>query len=317
MKRLIDAFLKYGNGPISRIVQRVVMRGKLNYVKLSEGKPENYVRVRRGFEKMVADLNRPVAGFTHTPAEINGVKCEWVVPSNCDQDKVFVYFHGGGYHFGSLNTTRSIVAQLTLQTKTKGLMVEYRKAPEHQYPAPIEDAVAVYKFLLETESIDPKKIAFGGDSAGGGVAMGTLLFLRDNKIPLPACAVLLSPWVDHTGRSPTISKNDAIDPMLPAVKLPIYSKSYLGTNALDAPYASPIHHNLAGLPPLCIQVGEYEILLNDSMALAERAKADGVEAELEVFPGMFHVFQLFHKVLYTAQLANAKLATFIVNRMSS
>jgi monoterpene epsilon-lactone hydrolase len=296
------AILKVGNSFIANRVKAFINRGKLQYVRLTKDQPvENFVRVRRGFEKAVRVYNRPEPGFTCLPIDIQGTKCEWVVPKDSDPSKVLLYFHGGGYHFGSIETTRSIVSQLTKQSKIRGLMVEYRKAPEDRYPAPIHDAAKIYNFLLKHEQIKPHSIAFGGDSAGGGITMGTLLYLKDNNAPMPGCAVLLSPWVDHTGTSPTLKSKEHLDPLLPSVKMAIYSASYMGSEPLDSKYASPIFHDLSGLPPLCIHVGEDEILLNDSTALAAKAQKDGVEGvELEIFPNMFHVFHMFHRLIHTA-----------------
>ncbi len=147
---------------------------------------------RRGFEKIAGRFNKGLAGFTYTPATVAGMKSEWILPDGADPTKILLYFHGGGYATGSINTHRALVSQIAKNAAIKALIIEYRLAPEFKYPAPVEDAVSAYKWLLE-EGYSSEQIAFGGDSAGGGLAICTLLFLRDNHVALPNCAIALSP----------------------------------------------------------------------------------------------------------------------------
>jgi acetyl esterase/lipase len=270
---------------------------------------ENLLRARRGFEK-VGRFNKPLKGFTYTTTTINGIKSEWVTPNGADESKVLLYFHGGGYATGSINTHRALVSQIVKSAGIKALIIEYRLAPEHKYPAPIEDAAGVYKWLLEN-GYPYNHIAFGGDSAGGGVTIGTLLYLRDNNLPLPNCAIAMSPWLDLTMSGESFHTKKEIDPMLIAAGLPVWRNHYLGDIDPKSPYASPIFHSLQGLPPVYIQVGEEEVLLDDSTRFAQKAKADGVDISLDVYPKKFHVFNGFWRILPKAREANRKLGEYL------
>ncbi len=271
---------------------------------------------RRAFEKIAGKFNKPLKGFVYLPATVAGMKCEWVIPNACDESKVLLYFHGGGYATGSINTHRALVSQIARNAGVKALIIEYRLSPENKYPAAIEDAAAAYEYLL-SEKYLPSQIAFGGDSAGGGIVIGTLLYLRDKNIALPKCAIALSPWLDHTLSGNSYHKNKELDPMLVAEGFPIWSKSYIGEAAPDSIYASPIFHDLKGLPPICIQVGEEEMLLDDSKRFEEKAKSDGVDVMLEIYSKKFHVFNAFWLVLPRAREANLKLGNFIRQHLGS
>ncbi|MCS6818776.1 MAG: alpha/beta hydrolase, partial [Chitinophagales bacterium] len=235
---------------------------------------------------------------------------------NLRQDKVILYFHGGGYAVGGIETHRALCTQLCKYSGAKVLIIEYRLAPEHHYPAPIEDAVSVFKWLLG-QGYTSQDICFAGDSAGGGITISALAYLRDNNLPLPACAVVFSPWLDHTfsGKSYTTKRDK--DPMLVYEAFPIWSKAYLGEAPPDAPYASPIFHSLSGLPPILIQVGEDEMLLDDSVRLAEKAQQEGVQVELQIFKGHFHVFNAFWKILPSARKANQLAGLYIARHLQT
>lgn len=291
------------------LVKRLLRRIKNN------AQYDNIEYARRGFERIVGKFNKPLSGFTYTPATIAGIKSEWVIPDGGDDKKVLLYFHGGGYATGSINTHRALVSQIVWHAGIKALIINYRLAPEHKYPAPIEDAVAVYQWLLQNGYTNTQ-IAFGGDSAGGGVTLGTLLYLKDNKLPLPKCAVALSPWTDQTLSGESYRTKHDEDPMLVAVAFPIWSKNYMGDADHTAPYASPIFHNLSGLPPTYIQVGEEEMLLDDSKRYYEKAKADGSDVRMEVFPKKFHVFNAFWRILPKAREANKKLGYFLKEQLA-
>ena len=293
------------------VIKKFLTASKKKYLQLSAGKPENFLRVRRGFEKLTTKFNLKNADFDYKAIHIDGLEVELISPKGKHLSSVLVYFPGGGYHFGSIKSARAIATLLSSQSGTSALVVDYRKSPEFKYPAPIEDAAKAYEYLRHEMKIPPENICFAGDSAGGGVAVGSLLYLRDHNIPLPSCAVLISPWVDHTGTSSSFLSKDEVDPMLPGSRMHLYSKSYLGDAPLDSIYASPIFHNLHGLPPMKIQVGDDEVLRDDSVHLAARAKQDGVSIELEIFPKHFHVFNLFFKVLPSARKANLAMADFI------
>lgn len=269
----------------------------------------NLLFARRGFEH-VGRFNKPLKGFTYTPATINGIKSEWVTPNGADESKVLLYFHGGGYATGSINTHRALVSQIVKSAGIKALIIEYRLSPEDKYPAPIEDAASVYKWLLEN-GYSYERVAFGGDSAGGGVTIGTLLYLRDNNLPLPNCAIAMSPWLDHTMSGESYKTKSEIDPMLVAEGFPVWSSHYLGGADPKSAYASPIFQNLKGLPPIYIQVGDEEMLLDDSLRFGQKAKADGADVQVEVYPKKFHVFNGFWRILPKAREANRKLGEYL------
>ncbi len=271
---------------------------------------DNLPRARRAFERGVGKLNKPFGGFTYTTVDINGISAEFIKAPNSAPDKILLYFHGGGYAVGSTNTHRALSSQLARVSGTTVLSVNYRLAPEDKYPAAIHDGAAVYQWLLKND-YKAKHIAIAGDSAGGGVTFGTLAYLRDNHIEMPACAVGFSPWGDLSMSGPSYQTNKDIDCMLILEAFPIWAKAYLGDADPLSPYASPIFHSMAGFPPILIQVGSEEMLLDDSRSLAARAKSDGVEVELEVYPKMFHVFNAFFRALSEASRANRKVGRFI------
>lgn len=277
---------------------------------------DNIEYARRGFEKIVSKFNKPMRGFTYTPDNIAGIKSEWVLPQGADDKKLLLYFHGGGYATGSINTHRALVSQIVKHAGIKALIINYRLAPENKYPAPIEDAVAVYQWLLQN-GYNANQIAFGGDSAGGGVTLGTLLYLKDHNIPLPKCAIALSPWTDQTLSGESYRTKHDEDPMLVAAAFPLWSKNYMGDADPASPYASPIFHSLSGLPPVYIQVGEEEMLLDDSKRYYERAKADGVNVQMDIYPKKFHVFNAFWRVLPKAREANKKLGDFLKEQLNT
>jgi epsilon-lactone hydrolase len=274
----------------------------------------NIPRARAGFEKAVGKFNTHMSGFAYQEILIGNMKCEWITPNVCDPTKVLLYFHGGGYATGSVNTHRALVSKLAEHAHTKALVIEYRLAPENKYPAPIQDAHIAYEWLLQN-GYKPENIAFGGDSAGGGVTIGTLYYLRDNKVALPKCAIAISPWLDLTLSGESYHHKKDHDPMLVHEAFPIWVANYLGSADPTAPYASPVFHQPTGLPPIYIQVGEEEMLLDDSIRFAEKCKAAGVSIKLEVYPKKFHVFNAFWRVLPKAREANKKLGEFIKEQL--
>jgi monoterpene epsilon-lactone hydrolase len=268
------------------------------------------VRARKGFEKLVGKWNKPLKGFTYVAEDADGVPSEWIFPDNCDKTKVLLYFHGGGYFVGSYNTHRGLVSKLAQLAGISALSINYRLAPEHAYPAAIEDCAKVYEWLLGKNFL-ANQICFGGDSAGGGCVIGTLAYLRDKNIALPKCAIALSPWLDHTFSGHSFPVKDEVDPMLLADGFPTVRDYYMQGMDPKSPYASPIFHSLEKLPPVYVQVGEHELLESDSTRFAEKAKADGVNVRLEVYPKMFHVFNAFWSILPKAREANKKLGEFM------
>jgi acetyl esterase/lipase len=220
--------------------------------------------------------------------ELGGVSAEWVVLRGGHTDSVILYLHGGAYSLGSPRSHRPLTADLAEASSARVLAVEYRLAPEHTCPAPIEDVVAVWRALLE--QVPASRVVFAGDSAGGGLALAAMFAVRDAGLPLPAGAVLLSPWTDLGDDDP--ARNSDAD-YVRVSKLAELGAQYAGGLDLVDPRVSPIYGELSGLPPLHVVAGGAETLLGDSVRLADRAQQAGVEITLEVEPGEVHVFPYF------------------------
>jgi acetyl esterase/lipase len=269
-------------------------------------------QLRAGMEKVAERVSSDV----HCEPTIAGnVKAEWVVPPGADAERVLLYFHGGGYVMGSINTHRAMVARMARAAGARALLLDYRLAPEHPFPAAVEDATAAYKWLL-AEGCEPRKTALAGDSAGGGLTLSTLLALRDARMPLPGCAVPISPWTDVEGTGASVKTKAASDPMVREADLLRYGALYGKNTDLRNPLISPLYGDYRGLPSLLIQVGEAEILFDDSMRVAERAKQAGVQVDLEVWDEMVHVWHVFAKLLPEAQQAIEKMGAFVIAHTS-
>jgi len=227
-----------------------------------------------------------------------------------DPSNVILYFHGGVYVIGSAATSVPLVSDLARRTNAKAITLDYRLAPEHPYPAAVEDARAAYEGLLE-RGVDPGQIALAGDSAGGGLAVATLLALKDNGTPLPCGAYLMSPYADLTLSGDTILDREAVDPILTPVGLRLRIPDYVAGADAAEPLISPIFGDLTGLPPLLIQVGSNEVLLSDALRLAARAATADVAVTLEVTPGVPHVFQGYAAMLDEGSAALDRAAAFL------
>lgn len=227
------------------------------------------------------------------PVDAGGVPAEWITTPGVVNDHVILYLHGGGYIAGSIKTHRDLAARISRVSKARVLIIDYRLAPEHIFPAALEDATAAYRWLISTEKITPNNLIVAGDSAGGGLTIACLLKLREMGVTLPAAAVCLSPWTDLANTGGSIKNKAKIDPFVTPEDLEFDAKQYLGEADPRNPLASPLYANLQGLPPLLIQVGGREILLDDSVRLAERAKAVGVDVKLDIWEDMIHVWQAF------------------------
>jgi len=242
--------------------------------------------------------------------ECGGVPAEWITAPGAAADRVLLYLHGGGYVMGSINTHREMVSRLSRAAGARALLLEYRLAPEHPFPAAVDDAVAAYRWLL-SQNLKPSRIVVAGDSAGGGLALATLVALRDAKLPSPAVGVCLSPWTDMEGIGGSMTTKAKEDPIVQREMLLGMAKLYLGQQDSRTPLAAPLYADLRGLPPLLIQVGSAETLLDDSTRVTERAKAVGVKVDLEVWDQMIHVWQLFAPILPEGQQAIERIGQFI------
>ena len=263
---------------------------------------------RAGFE-MIAGMFPVPGDITSEKVDAGGVPAEWVAAPGASRDHVVLYLHGGGYCIGSLNTHRDLVGRISRASGARCLVIDYRMAPEHPFPAAVEDATAAYRWLL-AQGADPKRIAIAGDSAGGGLTMATLLALRDAGQPLPATAVCISPWTDLEGSGESMTTKADIDPMIEKDGLDRMAAAYAGQD-LHNPLVSPIHADLSGLPPLLIQVGTWEMLLDDSTRLAERAKAVGVDVTLEPWDEMIHVWHFFAPMVPEGQQAIDRIGEYL------
>ena len=251
------------------------------------------------FEQMAAP---PEADIKCDPVSAGGVKAEWISAPGAIPGRVVLYLHGGGYVVGSIKTHRDLMGRVARAAKARVLGLDYRLAPEHPFPAAVDDSVAAYRWMLQ-QDLSPSRIAVAGDSAGGGLVVATLVAIRDAKLPMPATGVCLSPWVDLEGIGESMKTRAHADPVVQREGLTQMAAAYLGGKDARTPLAAPLYADLKGLPPLLIQVGDAETLLDDSNRLAQRARAAGVEVKLEVWPEMIHVFQLFAGFLPEGQQA--------------
>ena len=247
---------------------------------------------------------------TVAPAKVAEVPVEWITAPNASEDAVLLFLHGGGYVIGSPDSHRHLVANLSEETGLQGLLVDYRLAPEDPFPAAVEDAISVYAALL-THGFEAEEIVVAGDSAGGGLVIAMMLAIRDANLPLPAAGICLSPWNDLTGTAKSLETNASVDPTVTKESLGFFAGEYLGEEDAQNPYASPLFGDFTGLPPLLIQVGSVEVLLDDAVMLAERAKEAGVSVTLEVWDEMIHVWHRYYPVLQEAREANARIGEYV------
>lgn len=266
-------------------------------------------QMRTSFDELSAGAPPPERTRLEA-VDAGGVPAEWVRPDDTRADRVVFYLHGGGYVLGSPATHRLLVARIARACDAHGLTVDYRLGPEHAFPAALNDAVAAYRWLLKT-GVAPASIVIAGDSAGGGLTAATLVALRDAGVALPAAGVCLSPWTDLTLTAPSMTTRAAADPMVSRETLAPMAEAYLHGADPETPLASPVFADLTGLPPLLIQVGGREVLLDDATRLAERARAAGVDVTLERWDEMIHVWQAFAPIITEADEAVAKIGTFV------
>ena len=240
---------------------------------------------------------------------------EWLRPPAARDGEVVLYLHGGGYVIGSPRSHRHLAAAIATAAETSALLLDYRLAPEHPFPAAVEDAVAAYRWLLD-RGVGPGRVAVAGDSAGGGLTVATLVALREAGVALPAAGVCISPWVDLTCSSGTYGTKASVDPIVVRDSIVAMANAYLAGADPRTPLASPLYADLHGLPPLLIEVGSDEVLLDDAFQLADRAKRAGVEVTLEAWEDMIHVWPWFLPVLDEAQRAVDRIAAFVRSRIA-
>ena len=244
------------------------------------------------------------------PIDINGVPAEWSTTPDADAARAVLYLHGGGYMAGSIDSHRYVAVEIGRAARARTLALGYRRAPEHPYPAQLEDALAAWHYLRD-QGFAPGSIAVGGDSAGANLTLALLLALRARGLPLPCCGWLVSPWSDLTASGATMQTKADVDPMIQKPYLLELAQAFAGGRDLGDPLISPQHADLAGLPPLLIQVGSEETLLDDAVTLAGRAGAAGVAVTLEVWPEMIHAFPMFFPRVAASRRATAGAGAFM------
>ncbi len=247
---------------------------------------------------------------------IAGLHAEWLRPRQPAANKLLLYLHGGAYVLGGCATHRQFVSHLARAGGITALVPEYRLAPEHRFPAAIEDATSVYRELLAS-GYRAEDILVAGDSAGGGLSVATLLALRDAGEPLPAAAILFSPFLDFSGSGESLHTRAANDPWFKPDSLPVVADYYCGDDDIRNPLISPVFADVTGLPPMLIQVGEDEILLSDSVRLEQKLREAGVAVELEIWPDMWHVFQMFIRKMPESWQAIQRVGDYIRERTKS
>jgi epsilon-lactone hydrolase len=249
-------------------------------------------------------------GVSIATTDAGGVNAEWARAQNARNDAVILYFHGGGYVIGSPTSHRHLIAALSQAAGAAALAVDYRLSPEHPFPAAVDDGVRAYQWLLQS-GVAPSHIVISGDSCGGGLTVATLLALRERGLPQAAAGVCLSSWFDLTMTAESYTTKAEVEPIVTRESLTRWAQAYLQGQDARMPLASPLFADLTGLPPLLIQVGTEEVLLDDSTRLAARAKAAGVDATLEVWDEMIHVWHYFYPMLREGREAIARIGDFM------
>ncbi len=262
---------------------------------------------RKGMEKVAFKVADDIGVEAVTVA---GRAAEWITAPGSQTGRAILYLHGGGYVMGSLTTHRSLVGEISRAAQAAALLVDYRLAPEAPFPAAVEDGVAFYRWLLD-QGFTPKNLAIAGDSAGGGLAVATLISARDQGLPMPKAAVPISPWSDMTCSNESYKTRAEADPLVGSGSIGDMANLYLQGKDPKHPYASPNFASLKSLPPLLIHVGRDEVLLDDSIKLDQKAKADGVNSTLEIWEDMIHVWHAFHPMLPEGKQAIERVGAFL------
>jgi len=248
------------------------------------------------------------------PADIGGLPGEWVIAPGADPDVRLLYLHGGGFVSGSSAFYLAMAAHISAAASCVVLLPDYRLAPEHRFPAGLDDCLAAYLWLRDNGPVGPApttRVSVAGDSAGGGLTLSVLLSLRDRDLPLPDAGICLSPFADLTLSGESTRTEAKTDPIMDPRCLPDFVALYADPSQVDDPLVSPIFADYTGLPPLLIQVGEHEVIRDDSVRVAQRARAAGVDVTMEVWEGMFHVFQSHEPLLPEAVEAIEHIAGFV------
>ncbi len=275
---------------------------------------ETIDEARVKFEEEFTMPPHPIA--TIKTVDANGVPADLISTPGASSEHIILYLHGGGYVVGSRNTHRRVASDLSAAAKAQVLLIDYRLAPEYPFPAALEDGMTSYRWLIEQHNYDRTNIALAGDSAGGNLALGMMLSLRNNREPLPACALLMSPLTDMERKGRTLQTKAEVDPIVSPELLEISVSSYLPQGNLIDPIVSPIHADLSNLPPLLIHVGSQEVLLDDSLRLVCKAAEDNVAVELKVWQDMIHCFYQFAPRLSVGKEAVIEAGAFLAKHLN-
>jgi monoterpene epsilon-lactone hydrolase len=279
--------------------QIVALRAKL----AARPRSDDYRQRRRDIDQRGREYGLP-ADVAVEPTSANGVKAEWTLTPGADRDAALLYLHGGGYVIGSLDSHRHLVAEAGRALGVAALALDYRLAPEHPFPAAVEDALAGYRYLL-ARGIAPRRVVIAGDSAGGGLVVAAMLAIRDAGLEQPGAGWCISPWVDMEAIGETMETKAEADPMVQKAGLLDMAKLYLNGADPRSPLAAPIYADLKGVAPLVIQVGAAETLLDDAIRLARAAGIADLPVDLQIWPEMVHVWPMFHPELDAGRRALA------------
>lgn len=274
---------------------------------------ENLTEKRAQFVKL-QKFFRKLRSVKIQRVEDENFRGEWLVPNKSRSENVLLYIHGGGFVFNGTKVYRGLIGRLATEVGTRAFSLDYSLAPEYPYPKALHEAVAAYKWLL-AQGIEPGSIALAGDSAGGGLALSLLHQLKNEQLPMPACAVVLSPATDATLTDASIESNKGKDVYINPEALKFFINSYFGNTSRTDPVASPLLGSLAGFPPLLIHVDKNEVMYSDSARLAEKATKAGVDTTLDVSDGLFHVWHLFADYMPEARKSVKEIGKFIKSRL--
>ena len=265
--------------------------------------------IRDAYAKMLGQ-NRPPAGVRFETVDMGGVPATLVTPDELKTDAVLMYIHGGAYIVGRPDGYYGIGGNYAKMLGARVYMPDYRLAPEHQFPAPIDDTLRAYEWLLE-QNITASKIAFAGESAGGAMVVSVMVAAKSKGLPLPAVGSSISPWanLEHTGAS--MSNREGLDPLNSKPVLDILARAFVGDTLANHPLASPVFADVTGLPPILVQIGENELMLSDAMRLASHLADNRVRVNLEVWPGMFHAWHFYAAMLAEGHQALESSVRFI------
>jgi acetyl esterase/lipase len=272
--------------------------------------PDVPIEQARAAFDAVSNMIRVASDVILEPVDVDGTPGEWISTPDASANRVVLYLHGGGYVIGSIDSHREMISRIARSSAARALAIDYRLAPEHPFPAAVEDATKAYRWLLK-QGVSPENIVISGDSAGGGLTVAALLALRDAGDPLPAAAACISPWTDLEITGETMITKADVDPMIRPEDAKGGAERYHGATDPSHPLISPIRADLSGLPPLLIQVGTSEVLLSDSTRLAERAKAAGVDVTIEQWDEMIHVWHFFAFMLPEGHQAIQRIGEFV------